>query len=271
MNIVFLGDIVGRAGREAVLNHLPTIKDRLKPDVIIVNVENAAGGFGVTREICQDLFDAGAHVLTSGNHIWDQKETRGFINQEPRLLRPLNYPETIPGKGLYEHTLPTGKRIIVMNLMGNLFMEHLDSSFATIDSALKPYPLSSPSIAAIVVDFHGEATAEKLALAHYLDGRVTLVVGTHTHVPTADAQILDKGTAVQSDAGMCGDYNSVIGMKPKEPIRRFTEKVKQSRFEPSLGEATVCGVFVKANAKGLSDFISPLIIGPRLKNSWPDV
>ena len=270
MKIVFLGDVVGRSGREAVLKHLPQIKDELKPDLIVINVENAAGGFGITESICQDFFDAGVGVLTSGNHIWDQKKTFGFIDREPRLLRPLNYPSQTPGRGLYEHELLNGKKIIVVNLMANLFMEHLDSAFPAIDQALKPYPLSSPQIAAIIVDFHGEASAEKLALAHYLDGRVTLVVGTHTHTPTADAQILRGGTAIQSDAGMCGDYNSVIGMTPEEPIRRFREKIKKGRLEPSSGEGTICGVFVKANAQGFCETISPLIVGPNLRNIWPN-
>lgn len=271
MNIVFLGDIVGRSGREAVLKYLPEIKSRLKPEAIIINVENAAGGYGVTEEICNSFFEAGVDVLTSGNHIWDQKKTKSYIGNQPRLLRPLNFPIQTPGNGLYEHKLNSGKSIIVLNAMGNLFMEHLDSAFPLIDEALKPYPLTSPHIAAIIVDFHAEASSEKQALAHYLDGRVTLVVGTHTHVPTADAQILDKGTAMQVDAGMCGDYNSVIGMLPDEAIRRFMDKTKGSQFEPSAGEGTVCGVFLKANDKGLCQAISPLIIGPRLRNIWPEV
>lgn len=270
MNIVFLGDVVGRSGREAVYKYLPEIQMRLKPDVVIVNVENAAGGFGVNRKICQEMFDAGVHVLTSGNHIWDQSDTRAFINQEPRLLRPINYPDSTPGKGVYEHLLPSGKKIVVCNVMGNLFMEDLDSTFPAVENALKPYRLSSPDIAAIVIDIHAEASAEKIALAHHLDGRVTFVVGTHTHTPTSDAQILDGGTSVQLDAGMCGDYNSAIGMIPDEPIHRFLYRIRTKRFEPSLGEGTVCGVFVKANEKGLSESICPIIVGPRLRNIWPD-
>ena len=270
MNIVFLGDVVGRSGREAVFKYLPKIKAELKPDVIIINVENAAGGFGVTKEICDEFFEAGVDVLTSGNHIWDQKKTKSYIGQEPRLLRPLNFPKTAPGKGICEHTLPNGKKVIVLNLMGNLFMEHLDSAFPLIDEALKPYPLSNPQIAGIVVDFHAEATGEKIALAHFLKGRVSFVVGTHTHLPTADAQIFEGGTAFQADAGMCGDYDSAIGMVHDEPVRRFVEKIRGNRFEPALGEGTVCGTFVKTNDKGQATYISPIIIGPRLRNVWPE-
>ena len=270
MRILFLGDLVGRSGREAVLNHLPTLQDRLRPDVIIANVENAAGGFGVTEEICKTLFAAGIHVLTSGNHIWDQSETKSYISREPRLLRPLNYPSTLPGKGLYEHKLPSGKSFIIVNVMGNVFMEHLDSAFPAVGEAIKSYPLSSPQIAGIFVDYHAETTAEKIAFAHYLDGKITCVVGTHTHVPTADACILDGGTGLQSDAGMCGDYNSVIGMRPEEPLNRFLNKVRNKRFEPASGEGTVCGVFVEVGENGLCSSISPLIIGPRLRNHWPE-
>lgn len=269
VDIVFLGDIVGRSGREVVLAMLPEIQERLKPHVIIANVENAAGGFGATPEICKELFESGIHVLTSGNHIWDQESIRGYISKEQRLLRPLNFPQHLPGRGVYAHELLNGQSVIVINLMGNVFMDPLNLAFPSVQEVLKSYPLNASTIAGIVVDFHAECTAEKMALAHYLDGKVSVVLGTHTHIPTADAQIFSHGTGFQADAGMCGDYNSVLGMQPQEPIQRFAQRIRHKRYETTKGDGTLCGVFVRINEMGLCSYISPLIQGPRLRCVWP--
>ena len=268
MKILFLGDIVGRAGRDGLAKHLPDLKTRLKPDVTIVNVENAAAGFGVTDKLAKEFFALGTDVLTTGNHVWDQRELVGSIEQEPRLLRPLNYPEGTPGRGHYIHALPNGKKILVANVMGRLFMEPvLDDPFVTTEKLLSQYRLGQ-NIAAIFIDFHGETTSEKMAFGHVVDGRVSAVVGTHTHVPTADDQILPKGTAYQTDAGMCGDYDSVIGMKKELSIWKFTRKIPGERMTPAEGEATVCGTLIAVDdATGLAKEITAVRAGGRLKQT----
>lgn len=270
MRILFLGDIVGRAGRAAVLKHLPGLKASLRPDAVIINCENAAHGFGVTESITQELIGAGADCLTSGNHIWDQRETLGFIAREPRLLRPVNYPKGTPGHGKLMIETPAG-RLLVINAMGRLYMSDiLDDPFAAIDRELERAPLGAGADA-ILIDFHAEATSEKQAMGHFCDGRASLVVGTHTHVPTADHMILPGGTAYQSDAGMCGDYDSVIGMKKMDPIRRFTTKVPGPRLEPAEGEGTLCGLFVETAHTGLAERIAPLRIGGKLEPQIPSI
>ena len=267
MRILFLGDIVGRAGREAVLKHLPVLKSRLKPDAVIINCENAAHGFGITESITQELIGAGADCLTSGNHIWDQRETLGFIAREPRLLRPINYPKGTPGHGKAMIETPAGK-LLVINAMGRLYMEVLDDPFAAVDRELEATPLGSAAHA-ILIDFHAEATSEKQAMGHFCDGRASLVVGTHTHVPTADHMILPGGTAYQSDAGMCGDYDSVIGMKKADPILRFTHKTPTQRLEPAEGEGTLCGTFVITTESGRARHIAPVRVGGKLEAYLP--
>ncbi len=268
LKLLFLGDIVGRSGREAVLARLPEIKQRLEPDIIIINAENAAGGFGTTVKIGRELLAAGAHVLTNGNHVWDQKEFLSAIDSEPRWLRPINLPSSNPGRGFYIHQLADGRRIMVVNALGRVFMDLYDDPFAALDALLEQHKLGQ-NLAAIFVDFHADATSEKMAMAHYLDGRVSAVVGTHTHCPSADAQIFNGGTAYQSDAGMCGDYNSVIGFSPVVPIVKFTKGLNVDKKSSAEGEATVCGVWVEVGQNGLATRIAPLRIGPRLIEVWP--
>jgi 2',3'-cyclic-nucleotide 2'-phosphodiesterase len=265
MRILFFGDIMGRSGRDGLAKHLPELKSRLKPDITIVNAENAAGGFGVTDKIAQDFYALGADCLTTGNHVWDQKELVGTIDRDPRLVRPINFPEGTPGRGHYMHTGPGGKKVLVINAMARLFMEpFLDDPFAT-EKLLAQHRLGH-SANAIFIDFHGETTSEKMAFGHVFDGRVSAVIGTHTHVPTADDMILPKGTAYMTDAGMCGDYDSVIGMKKELSIWRFTRKIPGERMTPAEGEATVCGAFIETDdATGLAKSIEPFRLGGRLK------
>jgi metallophosphoesterase (TIGR00282 family) len=270
MRIAFFGDVVGRSGREGVADHLPGLRRRLGLDFVIVNAENAAGGFGVTEAAARELFDAGADCLTLGNHSWDQKEALTYIVREPRLIRPVNYPAAAhaPGRGaqLFE---TGGKRVLVINVLGRVNMEALDDPFAAVERELVACPLGEAADA-LVVDMHAEATSEKMAMGHFCDGRASLVVGTHTHVPTADAQILDGGTAYQTDAGACADYDSVIGNHKEEPLRRFTTRMSGGRYRPAEGPATVCGVFVETDPlTGLAMRIEPIRIGGRLAQSLP--
>jgi metallophosphoesterase (TIGR00282 family) len=270
MRILFLGDVMGRAGRQALSEHGPALKARYAPDVMLVNGENAAGGFGITEAIYEDILAAGADAVTLGNHAFDQREALVFIERSPRLVRPANFPPGTPGRGAALIETAKGARVLVMNLMGRIFMDALDDPFAIAEREIAAAPLGEVADA-IVIDIHAEATSEKQALAHYLDGRVTLVVGTHTHVPTADHQILPGGTGYLSDLGMCGDYDSVIGMEKEEPIGRFLRKLPSSRFEPAMGEATVCGVLVDTDdATGLALRIEPIRIGGRLSQALPD-
>ncbi|MDX2027987.1 MAG: TIGR00282 family metallophosphoesterase [Alphaproteobacteria bacterium] len=270
MRILFFGDVMGRSGRDGLAKHLPGLKTRLKPDVIIANAENAAAGFGITTKLAQEFYALGIDCLTTGNHIWGQKELVGTIDSDPRLLRPLNFPEGTPGRGFYLHTLPDGRKILIANIMARLFMEPvLDDPFATVEKLLAQHRLGS-SVQAIVVDFHGEASSEKMAFAHVVDGRVSAVIGTHTHIPTADAQIFPKGTAYQTDAGMCGDYDSVIGMKKELAVWKFTRKVPGERLAPAEGEATICGAFIVTDdATGLTKSIESVRVGGRLKEQIP--
>ncbi|MBM3632984.1 MAG: TIGR00282 family metallophosphoesterase [Alphaproteobacteria bacterium] len=270
MKILFCGDIVGRSGRDIVQEHIPRICEELGIDFVIVNAENAAHGFGVTKGICQDLYKIGVDVITTGNHIWDQKEIISYIDQDKRLLRPLNFPTLTPGRGYTIVPNKKGKDVLVMNAQARLFMDTLDDPFPAVEAVLKKYPLGSGSIGAIVLDFHGEATSEKMAMGHFCDGRVSLVVGTHTHIPTADAQILPGGTAYLTDAGMCGDYNSVVGMDKTVPLLKFTKKMPTERMQPAQGPGTLCGVFVETDdGTGLAISISPVRVGPRLSPAWP--
>ena len=264
MNILFCGDVVGRAGRDAIKAHLPELKRDLAIDVAIVNAENAAAGFGLTERLAGELYDAGADVLTTGNHVWDQRELIQYIERDPRLLRPANFPEGTPGAGWCLHTLAGGRSVLVINLMGRLFMEALDDPFACCERILARYPLGRGADA-VVIDFHAEATSEKMAFGHCFDGRVSAVLCTHTHVPTADAQILAGGTAYLSDAGMCGDYDSVIGMQKEPVVRRFVTKVPGEKAKPADGEGTLCGAFVAIDdARGLANRIEPVRLGGRL-------
>ena len=248
MKIIFIGDIVGKAGRESINKNILILKEKYNPDVIIANAENAASGYGLTKKIALELFNLKIDVLTLGNHAWDQREMLSYIEERPNIIRAINYPKGVPGKGDFKLFLEDGRTIIVMQVMLRLFMGmSLDDPFALIKDKLKAEFLGS-SCNAILIDMHGEATSEKNAFGHYVDGKVTAVLGTHTHVPTADAKILDNGTAYQTDVGMSGDYNSVIGMDKENPIHGFTKGYRvEGRFTPARGSATLCGAFIESN------------------------
>ena len=269
MRLLFCGDIVGRTGRQSIKTHVPGLRRDLAIDFVIANGENAAGGFGITASICEELFAAGVDVVSGGNHSWDQREAIGYIDRQPRLLRPANYPSATPGRGAGVFEAPRGRKVMVLNIMARLFMDPLDDPFACVERELAKQRLGA-TVDAIVLDFHGEATSEKMAMGHVADGRVSLVVGTHTHVPTADAMILPGGTAYMSDAGMCGDYDSVIGMDKAVPIARFTRKLPTERLSAARGEATLCAVLVETDDNsGLARTIEPVRIGGRLAPAMP--
>jgi 2',3'-cyclic-nucleotide 2'-phosphodiesterase len=265
VRILFCGDIVGKAGRDVVVSALPALRRDMKIDFVVANGENAAHGFGMTEKICMELFDVGVDVITGGNHTWDKAEIIPVLERDKRILRPINYPAGTPGRGSGAFTDGRGRRILVVNIMARLFMELLDDPFQAILDVL---PLAAPKHArfeAVLIDLHGEATSEKMAFAHMVDGRATLVVGTHTHVPTADAMILNGGTAYQTDAGMCGDYNSVIGMTKEPSINNFLRKMPRQRMSPADGEGTLCGVMVESDDRtGLAVKVAPVRVGGRL-------
>lgn len=268
MRIAIFGDIVGRSGRKALIDELPQLRRRFKLDFVIVNVENAAGGFGVTAEIVGAALEAGADVLTTGNHAFDQRDEIDIFRIEPRLLRPLNFPRSNPGRGAGVYETKNGQSVMVVHAQGQVEMHPCDDPFAAIDAAIGPARLGR-DVDAIVLDFHAEATSEKQAMGHYLDGRVTAVVGTHTHTPTADERVLGGGTAYITDLGMCGDYDSVIGMEKSEPLNRFLTKMPSQRFQPAAGEATLCGVIVETDATGRAISIEALRVGGCLRQTTP--
>jgi len=266
--ILFLGDIVGDSGCEAVIKNLPKEIIKNKINFVIVNAENAATeGVGITEEITKRLFLSGVDVITTGNHVWDQKETLEHIERENRLLRPLNLFPVSAGKGFEIFVAKNGSKIGVLNLMGNVFMKKCDDVFQKAQKFILSNKLKK-DYDFLVVDMHGEITSEKMAMGHFLDGYATLVVGTHTHIPTSDARILEKGTAYQTDAGMCGDYNSVIGMNKENSINRFLKKNSKKHY-PATGEASLCGLIVEGNIEnGLAISIDQFICGGDLKNSY---
>jgi metallophosphoesterase (TIGR00282 family) len=273
MRLAFFGDVIGKPGRDALSTHLPGLKRRLGLDFVVVNAENAAAGFGITQKTAEDLFDSGADCLTLGNHSWDQREALTYIEREPRLLRPLNYPRLsrAPGRGAFSYETAKGHRVLVISALGRVHMDALDDPFSAVDEALEQGPLGL-AFDAVIVDIHAEATSEKMAMGHFCDGRATLVVGTHTHVPTADAQILPGGTAFQTDAGGCCDFDSVIGMNKTISVQRFASRLPGERQTPATGPATICGVFVETDPKtGLATRIEPIRMGGRLKPAVPDV
>lgn len=271
MRILFLGDVVGRTGREAAAAALARLRGKLRVDLAVINAENASHGFGLAPDMARALFAAGADVITLGNHAWDRKELLPYIAETPRLIRPLNFPPGTPGAGSVLVALADGRKALVLNAMGRLFMDPLDCPFRLSAVELANYKLGA-SVQAIVVDFHAEASSEKMAYAHSFDGQVSLVVGTHTHCPSADHQILPGGTAFQSDAGMCGDYDSVIGMAKDGAAIRFWRKMPGDRLQPAEGEATVCGLLVTTDdTTGLATAIHPVRIGGRLSQSIPPV
>jgi metallophosphoesterase (TIGR00282 family) len=269
MRILFVGDIVGRSGRTIVNERLPGLVRDWKLDLVVANGENAAGGFGITEAIYRELLDAGVDAVTLGNHAWDQKEALVFIERAPRLIRPINYPTGTPGRGAAVIETKTGARALVVNAMGRIFMEPLDDPFAAVEHELAACLLHQGADA-IIVDFHGEATSEKQAMGYFCDGRASLVVGTHTHVPTADLRILAGGTAFMSDVGMTGDFDSVIGMAKDEPLQRFLRRVSTSRFEPATGPATLCAVAVETDAAtGLATRVGAVRLGGSLEQARP--
>jgi metallophosphoesterase (TIGR00282 family) len=271
MRILFLGDIVGKAGRQAVVERVPELRRSLDLDFVVVNGENAAHGFGINEAIATELHAAGVDCITTGNHVWDKREIIAYIERDPRLLRPINYPDGTPGRGAVVLPARDGRRVLVVNLMCRLFMDPLDNPFTGLDRVLKLNPLGR-GVAAIIVDVHGEASSEKMAFGHFCDGRASLVIGTHTHVPTADGQILTGGTAYQTDAGMCGDYDSVIGMEKSASLTRFLRKMPGERLAPADGPATVCGAFVETDdLTGLALRIQPVRIGGRLDQAKPEM
>ena len=262
MKIIFIGDIVGRSGREALNKNINFIKEKFQPEIIIANAENAASGYGLTKKIAEEFFNIGIDVLTLGNHSWDQRELLSYIEECPKIVRPINYPDNVPGKGYFKIELPNGKTIIVIQAMLRLFMGlFLDDPFKKVKDFLLSEALGK-TCNAIFIDLHGEATSEKNAFAHYFDGNVTCILGTHTHVPTSDNRILEKGTAYQTDVGMTGDYNSVIGMDKTNPIHGFTRGFRsEGRFTPATGKGTICGTFIESDDRtGLAKKIEPFQI-----------
>ena len=247
MKIIFIGDIVGRSGREAVLNKLSILKKKFNPDAIVANAENAASGYGLTKKIANELFDQGIDVLTLGNHSWDQKEMLSYIEECPKIIRPINYSLGVPGRGEYKIELEDGRSLLIIQVMLRLFIDiFLDDPFAIVLNRLSSEFLGNTSNS-ILIDMHGEATSEKNAFAHYFDGKVTAILGTHTHIPTADERILDNKTAYQTDVGMTGDYNSVIGMDKKSPIHGFIKGYRAERFTTATGEAKICGTYLESD------------------------
>jgi metallophosphoesterase (TIGR00282 family) len=268
MRLLVCGDVMGRSGREAVKAHVPRLRRELDLDFVVANGENAAGGFGITDKLSAELYAAGCDAITSGNHVWDQRELLGTIGGDPRMLRPLNLPAGTPGAGARVFSLADGRHVLVLNPMARLFMEAIDCPFAAVERELAAHPLGQ--VQAVLIDFHGEATSEKMAMGHFADGRASVVVGTHSHVPTADAQILPKGTAYQTDCGMCGDYDSVIGMQKEAAVARFVTKLPSERLRAADGEGTLCAVFVETDDRtGLARCIEPVRLGGRLAEHVP--
>ena len=270
MKLMFLGDVVGRAGRSALIERLPKLRERWKLDFVVVNAENATSGVGLSGAHANAVLEAGADVITLGDHAFDQRDMLQFISNEPRVLRPLNFAKAAPGQGARLYDAPGGRKVFVAQALGQVFMKRpFDDPFSALDRVLAAHPRGG-QVQAILVDIHCEATSEKMAVGHFCDGRASVVVGTHTHVPTADAQIMPKGTAYLTDAGMCGDYLSVIGMDPAEPMRRFVTGMPKGRFSPALGEATLSGLYVETDDRtGAAVDIRMVRRGGRLEQAGP--
>ena len=271
MRIVFIGDIYGRSGREALQTHLPKIKAELKPDVVIVNADNAAHGRGVTDKHLKEFYEWGVDCVTGGDHIWDQRQIISHITHDKKLLRPVNFPPNTPGNGTYIVETVNGQRCLVIHALGRVFINPLDDPFAIVKSIVDKNPIGR-DIDAIFVDFHAEATSEKMAMGQFLDGKVTAVIGSHTHIPTADNHVMSGGTAYQTDAGMTGDYDSVIGARKDVPLQKFTTGLMRERMIPANGEATLCGTLVISNDKnGMAESIQPIRMGGLLPQIFPEI
>ena len=270
MRILFLGDVIGRSGRAALADRLPGLRESWRLDFVVVNGENATSGAGLSPDHARALLQAGADVLTLGDHAFDQRDMLQFIETEPRILRPLNYAKTAPGQGARVFDAPGGRKVLVAQALGQVFMRRpFDDPFSAVGTVLKTHPRGG-AVNAALIDMHCEATSEKMAMGQFCDGRASVVVGTHTHVPTADVTILPGGTAYQSDAGMCGDYDSIIGMEKDEPMRRFLTGMSKGRFTPATGEATLAGLYVETDDRtGKATRADPIRIGGRLAPSGP--
>ncbi len=270
MKILFLGDVMGRAGRAAVAAHLPRLRDEWRLDFVVVNGENATSGMGLSGDHAKVLLDAGADVITLGDHAFDQKDMLTFVEKEQRIIRPINFSKAAPGSGARVFAAKGGRKVLVAQVLGQVFMKRpFDDPFSALDATLRQYPMGG-QVQASLIDFHCEATSEKMAAGHFCDGRASIVVGTHTHVPTADAMILPGGTAYLTDAGMCGDYNSVIGMDKAEPMRRFVTGMPKTRFTPALGEATLSGLYIETDDRtGKATRVAPVRQGGRLMQTGP--
>ncbi|MBU2956594.1 TIGR00282 family metallophosphoesterase [Paracoccus sp. 1_MG-2023] len=271
MKILFLGDVMGRSGRRAITENLAGLRAQLKADLVVVNAENSSGGRGLTAGHAQLLLDAGADCLTLGDHAFDQKDMLTYIDREPRIVRPLNYAKDAPGRGSTIVSDARGRKALITQGLGQVFMSRpYDDPFSALDAVLRAHPPGG-MVQAVLVDFHAEATSEKMGMGHFCDGRASLVVGTHTHIPTGDAQILPRGTGYMTDAGMCGDYDSVIGMEKTEPMRRFVTGMPRDRFTPAEGPGTLSGVLVETDDRsGMAKRIEAVRMGGRLAQTHGD-
>ena len=271
MRIGVFGDVMGRSGRQGLADHLPELKRRLALEFVVVNGENAAGGFGINEKTANEIFAAGADVITLGNHAFDQTDAPSFLDREPRLIRPTNYPleSMIAGRGAGLYEAANGGKVLVLNPMGRVFMDPLDDPFVAVERELSQAPLGEVADA-VIVDMHAESTSEKYGMGHFCDGRASVVVGTHTHIPTADAHVLPKGTAFQCDLGMCGDYDSIIGMDKEEPMRRFTTRMRGGKYTAASGPASVCGLYIETDDKtGLATRCESIRVGGLLPEQVP--
>ncbi|MAI57448.1 MAG: TIGR00282 family metallophosphoesterase [Rhodobacteraceae bacterium] len=268
MKVLFLGDIVGRAGRQAVTKVVPNLRRERNLDLIVVNGENATNGAGLSGEHAKEILGSGVDCITLGDHAFDQKDMLSFIDKEPSVIRPLNFARNAPGRGIFIVADARGRKLLITQVLGQVFMKRPYSDpFSALDEVFQRHPLGG-NIQGILVDIHCEATSEKMALGCFCNGRASAVIGTHTHIPTADAVLLSSGTAYQSDAGMCGDYDSVIGMEKAEPMRRFITGMNKGRFTPANGEATLCGLIFETDDKtGRAVSAEMVRIGGRLKSA----
>lgn len=270
MRILFIGDIFGRSGREALQTHLPTLQAKYAPDITIVNADNAAHGRGTSEKICKEFYELGVDVITGGDHVWDQREIIPYISRDPNLLRPLNLPNGTPGNGTVLYQTKTGKTVKVIHILTRVFMPPIDCPFKALDDEIAKDPLGSRADA-IFVDCHGEATSEKMALGHHLSGKITALVGSHTHIPTADAHIMAGGTAYMTDAGMTGDFDSVIGVRKDIPMTKFIKNMPGEKFIPANGEATLCGAIIEVKSNGLANAVHPIRMGGILSQNIPEL